>query len=695
MAKGKQSALEALMASARARFAQIAAPDIGFDSFVALERSEAQRQAALAAGATKLYQPGLPTMTPCGGGNFDSGIDPMEWQGAHGKLPLPLTNPFGGFTEGLFPDAINAVDTVNGGGTAHQSAVTAPGTDPIVGIPLTAQGSTGAVRIGNAVNNFGCELLSKTFTVTAAKRVIKFWYAVVLQDPGHDPTIQPYFWVRVTETATGNPIAGAVDLGNGSDKVVSDSGNPFFSTQAGTPPGYSPADGTSIVFKDWSCAHINLAGHVGTTVTVEFVTADCGAGGHWGYAYVDNFCGDCAGSPEGDLNYNAKTSSGCGEGSLCFDYTLPVAKGPSGAPITGTLDLKLEIFQNGVTVATYNSPTLTSATEYCFAIDPATMSGLDPALGGFDFVATGDFRIGSTVLAPMIVGAAPDGFRPGANNDYQLVCQAFSYAVKFVCGTQPQCDCACAPVRPGSYATEINIYNQTNADVELVEYVIPVVFGGAAAGREPRTVTARAEDRITLPAYAATMDDCCRLAELLLGAPADGAAPLNIGYLEIVSPVEPPSPPSIRRPVSTAVRSASTSNRSTPSRGSRRYPRSRAENGTDASRPVRNGGLVPRRGLEPPRPCERQHLKLVRLPIPPSGHGVGGGALGGGPALVNAGLAELRRPRRKGAADDAEDGSAGDAVRRRRLRRPLRRAGLFRTGARVRIAEREPKRLSS
>ena len=34
--------------------------------------------------------------------------------------------------------------------------------------------------------------------------------------------------------------------------------------------------------------------------------------------------------------------------------------------------------------------------------------------------------------------------------------------------------------------------------------------------------------------------------------------------------------------------------------------------------------MVPRRGLEPPRPCERQHLKLVRLPIPPSGHGMFG-----------------------------------------------------------------------
>ena len=32
------------------------------------------------------------------------------------------------------------------------------------------------------------------------------------------------------------------------------------------------------------------------------------------------------------------------------------------------------------------------------------------------------------------------------------------------------------------------------------------------------------------------------------------------------------------------------------------------------------GQVVPRRGLEPPHPCERQHLKLVRLPIPPPGH---------------------------------------------------------------------------
>src|SRR3546814_16542459 len=40
------------------------------------------------------------------------------------------------------------------------------------------------------------------------------------------------------------------------------------------------------------------------------------------------------------------------------------------------------------------------------------------------------------------------------------------------------------------------------------------------------------------------------------------------------------------------------------------------------SRTLPDRSLVPRRGLEPPRPCDRQHLKLERLPIPPSGPGV-------------------------------------------------------------------------
>jgi hypothetical protein len=111
----------------------------------------------------------------------------------------------------------------------------------------------------------------------------------------------------------------------------------------------------------------------------------------------------------------------------------------------------------------------------------------------------------------------------------------FVYSVKFVCGVQQECDCECAPVRPGVYATEINIHNDNDGDVRLEKYVLPVVFAGAAAGREPKFVGRKAADRLVLPPHTATMDDCCRIGELLLGAPSSLPMPLTIGFLEIIS----------------------------------------------------------------------------------------------------------------------------------------------------------------
>jgi hypothetical protein len=45
------------------------------------------------------------------------------------------------------------------------------------------------------------------------------------------------------------------------------------------------------------------------------------------------------------------------------------------------------------------------------------------------------------------------------------------------------------------------------------------------------------------------MDDCCRIAELLLGAPPSGDTGLIIGNLTILSLVELSSPRSTRRPL--------------------------------------------------------------------------------------------------------------------------------------------------
>ena len=114
----------------------------------------------------------------------------------------------------------------------------------------------------------------------------------------------------------------------------------------------------------------------------------------------------------------------------------------------------------------------------------------------------------------------------------------YTYAVKFVCGTQADCGCGCGPVRPGTYATEINILNPHCKEATIVKRVVPLVFAGVVTGREPAVAEARATDKLVLPSGAATMDDCCRIAELLYGGVPDSGVPPTIGFLEIVSDVE-------------------------------------------------------------------------------------------------------------------------------------------------------------
>jgi len=111
----------------------------------------------------------------------------------------------------------------------------------------------------------------------------------------------------------------------------------------------------------------------------------------------------------------------------------------------------------------------------------------------------------------------------------------FVYSVKFICGEQAECDCGCTPVAPGRYATEINIHNYSSKEVAIQKRFIPVVLAGAPVGREPRAVAARAEDKIVLPAHTATLDDCCRVAELMFGASGTSNMPLTVGFLEITA----------------------------------------------------------------------------------------------------------------------------------------------------------------
>ena len=114
----------------------------------------------------------------------------------------------------------------------------------------------------------------------------------------------------------------------------------------------------------------------------------------------------------------------------------------------------------------------------------------------------------------------------------------YIYSVKFVCGSQPSKDCHCSTVRPGHYATEINIHNPYHATHTITKRFIPLVLGGAPVGREPKVAApVRTEHRLVLPSHGASMDDCCTINEALYGA-AGASDALTVGIMEIIAPAD-------------------------------------------------------------------------------------------------------------------------------------------------------------
>lgn len=180
--------------------------------------------------------------------------------------------------------------------------------------------------------------------------------------------------------------------------------------------------------------------------------------------------------------------------------------------------------------------------QFVTSITPA--GGYGPLSGGEDHTLTFQATFTGTVPCTptdQVFSGTLDVVADGnvvASKKAQITVPACAvvYSVKFVCGEQPACECECAPVRPGKYATEINIHNYGLKPVAIVKRFIPVALAGAPVGREPRNAGVRAENRIELPAQSATMDDCCRISAQLYGADASPA--LTIGLLEITASAE-------------------------------------------------------------------------------------------------------------------------------------------------------------
>lgn len=155
------------------------------------------------------------------------------------------------------------------------TASSTPSLDFWGGFPkLCPYGGGYSVKLGNDGVNAEAEGLSYTFTVPSNVDTftLTYFYAVVLEEPGHAVIQQPRFFVSAYDVATGAEVSCA------SYNYIAN----------GSIPGFQVSQvRRDVLYKDWTPASLQFAGLAGRTVRLEFKTADCTLGGHFGYAYVD------------------------------------------------------------------------------------------------------------------------------------------------------------------------------------------------------------------------------------------------------------------------------------------------------------------------------------------------------------------------------------------------------------------------
>ncbi len=231
----------------------------------------------------------IPSNPPQGGGGpcINSGFEDVNfnmWTGATGLVPGTVWTP--GFING----GLNASAA---GPSRHTILTNVAGFDPVAlnavtnlpEIPLTAPGGGGvSVRLGNYDTGGETEKLDYPITVTPQNTSFTYQYAVVLESPtGHNNAEQPRFNIQVFDQF-GTPVSGPCGV-YAVEGLAAAGDTTFHPFNAG---GVAASAGG--FYKKWTTVGIDLTPYIGTTVTIEFQTADCTLGGHFGYAYIDCSC---------------------------------------------------------------------------------------------------------------------------------------------------------------------------------------------------------------------------------------------------------------------------------------------------------------------------------------------------------------------------------------------------------------------
>ena len=173
---------------------------------------------------------------------------------------------------------------------ANHSITSGAGLDPYGLFPVVSPaGGLYSAKLGNT--NLGAQAQKIVYYVHvpagSTNYDFNYYYAIVMEDPGHLPAEQPGFEVAVYDSATGAPVT---------------CGNTNFVSSATAPGFILSALGTSVYYKPWDTVAVHINGMAGQTIAVSFLSHDCTLSGHFGYAYVD-IDGPCAVSNSINVNF--------------------------------------------------------------------------------------------------------------------------------------------------------------------------------------------------------------------------------------------------------------------------------------------------------------------------------------------------------------------------------------------------------
>ncbi|WP_248722681.1 gliding motility-associated C-terminal domain-containing protein [Seonamhaeicola sp. ML3] len=139
-----------------------------------------------------------------------------------------------------------------------------------VNVPTVFTGGRFSARIGNLDGENKAARISHTFTVTPNTTLLKYSYAVVLEDPGHKRRDQPKFVANIKDS-NGNIVpCGRYEAFSGPNALNK---------------GFINCGKFQIL--PWTTESADLSPFIGEDITIEFIALDCTLGEHGGYAYVD------------------------------------------------------------------------------------------------------------------------------------------------------------------------------------------------------------------------------------------------------------------------------------------------------------------------------------------------------------------------------------------------------------------------